>query len=267
MTSRYGGYEYREFVAEFYDAAYQTARQKDVAFFIDYSRRAGGRTLELGCGTGRVLIPTAAAGCEITGLDLSTHMLDICRDKVSRQPEEIRKRIHIVQGDMTNFDTAEAYSLVTTPFRPFQHLVTVEEQKACLNCVNRHLVPGGLLILDLFHPFPPRLVSDPKYMSEIEDLPEMELPDGRRLRRTNRTAGYHREQQYNDIELIYYVTHPDGRQERLVEAFPFRYFFHYEVEHLLELCSFRVVDIFGDYDHSPFSSDSPEMIFVAEKRD
>lgn len=84
MTSRYGGYDDREFVAEFYDAAYQTARQKDIDFFMDYSRRAGGRTLELGCGTGRVLIPTAVAGCVITGLDLSPYMLDICHNKVSK---------------------------------------------------------------------------------------------------------------------------------------------------------------------------------------
>jgi SAM-dependent methyltransferase len=267
MTSRYGGYDDREFVAEFYDAAYESMRQRDINFFVDYSRNSGGRTLELGCGTGRVLIPTAAAGYEITGLDLSLHMLKICREKLSRQPEEVQERIKLIQGNMTDFDTGETYSLVTTPFRPFQHLITVEEQKACLNCTSRHLVHGGLLILDLFHPRLQRLIPDSRYMSEIEDLPEMELPDGRRLRRTNRTAGYHREQQYNDIEIIYYVIYTDGRQERLVEAFPFRYFFRYEVEHLLELCGFRVVDIFGDYDRYPLSNDSPEMIFVAEKRD
>ena len=265
MTSRYGGYDEWEFVAELYDAAYQTARQKDIDFFVDYSRRAGGRTLELGCGTGRVLIPTAAAGCEIAGLDLSSHMLDICRDKVSEQSEDVQKRIRIIQGDMTDFDTGETYSLVTTPFRPFQHLITVDEQKACLNCANRHLVPGGMLILDLFHPRLQRLVPDPEYMVEKEDLPEIELPDGRRLRRTNRTADYHRELQYNDVELIYYVTHLSGREERLIQAFPFRYFFRYEVEHLLALCGFRMVDIFGDFDRSPLSNDSPEMIFVAEK--
>lgn len=267
MTSRHGGYDDWEFVAELYDMVYESIRQKDINFFVDYSSNAGGRTLELGCGTGRVLIPTAAAGCEITGLDLSSYMLNICREKLSQQPEEVRERVNLIQGNMTDFDTGETYSLATTPFRPFQHLITVEEQKACLNCANRHLVPGGMLILDLFHPRFQRLIPDPEYMVEKEDLPGMELSDGRRLRRTNRTAGYHREQQYNDIELIYYVTYPDGREERLVQAFPFRYFFRYEVEHLLELCGFRVVNIFGDYDCSPLSSDSPEMIFVAEKRD
>jgi len=265
MKNRYGGYEYQEFVAEFYDVAYETHRSKDIDFFTDYSRKSGGRTLELGCGTGRVLIPTAIAGCEITGLDLSPYMLARCRQELDNQPREVKERVRLIQADMTAFDTSEKYSLVTIPFRPFQHLISVGEQKACLNCVSQHLVPGGSLIIDVFHPYPPRLVPDPTYTVEVEDLPETELPDGRKLRRTNRVAAFHRDQQYNDVELIYYVTHPGGKTERLVQAFPMRYFFRYEVEHLLNLCGLKVVDLFGDFDRSSFSGDSPEMIFVAEK--
>jgi hypothetical protein len=51
----------------------------------------------------------------------------------------------------------------------------------------------------------------------------------------------------------------------LVYAFPYRYFFRYEVEHLLVRCGFRVVELFGNFDKSPLVDDSPEMIFVAEK--
>ena len=265
MTSRFGGYDDIEPLAEYYDYTYQDRRQHDVNFFIDYSRKAGGRTLELGCGTGRVLVPTAVAGCGITGVDLSPYMLKQCQFKLSQQSEEVQRLIHLVQANITDFDTGELYTLVTAPFRPFQHLITVEEQKACLSCTNRHLVPGGLLVLDLFHPYPPRLVTNPAYMEEIEDLPETKLPDGRLLRRTTRMAAFHRELQCNDIEMFYYVTHPDGRQEKLVQAFPFRYFFRYEVEHLLESCGFRVVDLFGNFDRSAFSENSPEMIFIAEK--
>jgi len=267
MASRFRGHEYLEFVAEFYDIAYEHLRQVDIEFFIAYSQRARGRTLELGCGTGRVLIPTAISGCEITGLDLSPYMLEKCQAKLDKQPDEVQERVRLVQGNMTDFNTGETYSLVTIPFRPFQHLIKVEEQKACLQCINRHLVPQGLLIFDLFHPFPPRLVYDPKYTAEIEDLPETKLPDGRTLRRTSRISGFHRDEQYNDVELIHYVSHHDGRTERLVDAFPMRYFFRYEVEHLLDLCGFRVIDLFGNFDKSSFSADSPEMIFIAGKKD
>ncbi|MEE8414544.1 MAG: hypothetical protein V3R96_08325, partial [Dehalococcoidales bacterium] len=59
---------------------------------------------------------------------------------------------------------------------------------------------------------------------------------------------------------------PDAKTERLVHAFPFRYFYRYEMEHLLELCGFKVVDLYGDFERSEFTVDSPEMIFVAEKK-
>ena len=266
MTNKFGGYEYQEFVADFYDSAYDHLRTKDIGFFISYSKKSNGRTLELGCGTGRVLIPTAIAGCEITGFDLSSYMLGKCREKLERQPAEVKERVKLVQGNMTGFNTGETYQLITIPFRPFQHLISIEEQQGCLNSVNKHLAPDGFLVFDVFHPYPPRLVHNPEYVTELEDLPLTQLPDGRAVRRTSRMAGFHRDQQYNDIELIYYVSYPDGKTERLVDSFSMRYFYRYEVEHLLELCCFKVVELYGDFDKSEFLNDSPEMIFVAAKK-
>ena len=71
MSNKYGGYDLHEFAAEFYDTAYDSIAPNDINFFIDCSRKANGRTLELACGTGRILIPTAISGIEITGLDLT----------------------------------------------------------------------------------------------------------------------------------------------------------------------------------------------------
>jgi SAM-dependent methyltransferase len=273
VGDRHGGYDRDEFIAEAYDLEYSTAgvfakrpgRMKDVDFFVEYAKQAKGETLELGCGTGRVLVPTAAAGCRITGLDLAELMLRKCAANLAAQPEETRKRARLVRRDMTAFDLKTRFALVTIPFRPFQHLVTVTEQKACLSCIHQHLQAKGRLVFDVFNPRLDRLF-DPKYQIEVEDMPETALPDGRHLRRTNRTAAFHRDQQYNDIEIIYYISYPDGRSERLVQSFPMRYYFRYEVEHLLELASFRVTDLFGDFDKSAFQSDSVEMIFVAEKK-
>ena len=265
--SKYGSYEDNEFVAELYDAMYEELRPQDVAFFVDCSRQAGGRTLELGCGTGRVLIPAAAAGAEIIGLDVSPYMLHKCREKLNRQPPEVPRRIKLVQGDMTDFTLDETFALVTIPFRPFQHLVTTAEQRACLACIRRHLAPGGQLVFDVFNPNFNRLMPNPRDAYEKEDLPEKKLPDGRKVSRASRIAGFHREGQYNDIELVYYVTHTSGRKERLVQSFPMRYFFRYEMEHLLELSGFKVIDLFGDFDRSPYVGDSPEMIFVAAGAD
>lgn len=261
--SRFGGYEYNESLAEFYDVSYDT--RKDIDFFVGYSRKARVKTLELGCGTGRILIPTAIAGCEITGLDLSSFMLKKCQKKINRQPKKVQELIRIVEGNMVDFNIDKRFSLITIPFRSLQHLISTEEQRSCLHCVHKHLDSGGLLILDLFHPFLPSLY-EPKYQVETEDFAERKLPDGRGIRRTHRNPVIHRDEQYFECEFIYHISYPDGRKERHVHSFPLRYFFRYEVEHLLELSGFRVRELFGDFDRSPFSQDSPEMILVAEKK-
>jgi SAM-dependent methyltransferase len=265
MAGKYGGYDEIALLADLYDAVYENRNPRDINFFLGYSTRIGGATLELGCGTGRVLLPTARSGCRITGLDLSPYMLEKCKEKLRGQSEDVQKRVRLVEGNMTGFETGETYSLVTMPFRPFQHLIEVEEQKECLACIHRHLENAGVLLLDVFHCYPPAMY-DPKYWAEQDYQKDLRLADGRSLRCTTRISDFHRDEQYNDIEIIYYITDRKGVTQRLVQAFPFRYFFRYELEHLLSLSGFKVVDLFGDYDKSTFSNDSPEMIFVAEKK-
>ena len=79
-----------ERIAAFYDAIVPYQQREDVAFFVEMARETGGPVLEVGCGTGRVLIPTARAGVSISGLDASPSMLKVCRESLSRAPEDLR---------------------------------------------------------------------------------------------------------------------------------------------------------------------------------
>jgi hypothetical protein len=79
-------------------------------------------------------------------------------------------------------------------------------------------------------------------------------------------AAFHRAEQRNDVEMIFSVVHPGGRKERLVFAWTLRYFFRYEVEHLLARCGFKVTAVYGDFDRTPLRDESPEMIFAAESQ-
>lgn len=258
------GYGQRTF-AEFYDYVVSYRDRRDIAFFVEMAKAADGPILELGCGTGRVLIPTARAGIEIVGLDLHAAMLAICREKLSRESPEVRARVQLVEADMRQFDLGREFVLVTIPFRAFQHLLTVDDQLACLARVRRHLRAGGTFILDLFNPHLPRLVDD-RYLSEVAEEPEFTMPDGRQVERRSRIVSRDLARQIQQIELIYYVSRRDSRQERLVDSFPMRYFFRYEVEHLLARSGFRVVELYADYDRSAFGSKDPgELIAVATK--
>jgi len=259
-----GGYQDFPFVAAFYDYTLPYQSRPDVAFYVDQAKVTGGPALELGCGTGRVLIPTAQAGVEITGLDFSDHMLARCRERLAQQPEEVQARVNLIQGDMRTFDLDKRFSLITIPFRPFQHIVETSDQIACLNAVRRHLKPDGRLVFDLFNPSIPFL-ADEKAFEEAGDEPDVDLPDGRVMRRRIRIAARDYHKQVSDCELIYYITHPDGHVERLVHEFPMRFLFRYEAEHLLVRCGFKVEALYAGFDRSPFGSKNPgELIFVAK---
>jgi SAM-dependent methyltransferase len=251
-------------IAGLYDHVGLYRDRPDLEFYLEAAREAGSRVLELGSGTGRVLIPTARAGIAITGLERSPSMLAVCRQRLLGEPDPVRARVELVEGDMRRFDLGRTFNLVTIPFRAFQHLVSVEDQLACLGSIRRHLVPGGTLILDLFNPSLEALMRPVGV--EAEDIPETLLPDGRRLSRTSRIVSQDRATQANQVELIYHVTHPGGGTERLVHSFTMRYLFRYEAEHLLVRAGFEITTLYGGYDRSPFGASYPgELIFVARR--
>ncbi len=255
----------RAAVAEFYDHLGIYAGRQDVTFYVDLARESGGSVLELGSGTGRILIPTARAGIDIVGLDNSDSMMSICADKLLREPAEVQSRVELVAGDMRDFDLGRTFNLVTIPFRVFLHLITVEDQLSCLSCIRSHLGDGGRLALDLFNPWLERLV-DERYLEEHPVGEPFTMPDGRKVARIDRVASRDLFAQVQHVEMIYHVTHPDGREERVVHAFPFRYVFRFEAENLLARSGLEVEQSYADFDGSPFGSKYPgELIFVARK--
>src|ERR1700693_3291004 len=133
----------------------------DVAFYGNLARESGGPVLELGCGTGRVLLPIVRDGIACTGLDSSEAMLEEFRRK--DPPGNLR----LLAGGMESFDLApDRFPLIFSAFRAFQHLLTVEDQLACLAAVRRHLAPGGRFAFDVFAPKLERvaLLEEPAFL-------------------------------------------------------------------------------------------------------
>ena len=262
---RSGGYEQHDFVAEFYDHVVPYRDRLDIAFFVELAREVGGPVLEVASGTGRVLIPTARAGIEIVGVDISERMLAVCRSRLNAEPPEVRSRVELHRADMCDFDLGREFRLATLPFRPFQHLLTVQDQIACLRNVWRHLSNSGRIVLDVFNPSLPLMVER-KYLDEFGEEPEFTMDDGRRVVRRHRSVQRDYVNQILDGEIIYYVTHADGREQRLVHRYKMRYLFRFEAEHLLARCGFELEHVYADYDKSPYGSKYPgELLFVARK--
>ncbi len=247
--------------AEYYHYHLEATGRDDIRFYTELSRSKGGRVLEIGCGTGRTLIPCAQAGVEIVGLDLSDDMLSFCRGEIEKESREVQNRIKLVKADMTNFNLNEKFDLITTPFRPFQHLGTVEEQLACLACIREHLAPGGNFVLDIFDP-DLEFLTDTDRAIEFGEEPPFILKDGREVVVTYRNPSVDSVNQIVHCEMIFSVTHPDGREERHVQRFIMRYTFRWEAEHLLHRAGFKVKSVIGGYNSEMVGSG--ELIFIAE---
>jgi SAM-dependent methyltransferase len=138
--------------AKYYDAAYAAMDLVDMAFYVDLAKESCGTVLEIGCGTGRVLLTTARAGIKIHGLDNSAPMLGVLREKIAHESAEVQNNITLHAGDMRDFRLNRTFPLVTIPFRPMQHMFTVADQIAALKSAASHVAEGGLLAFDVFYP-------------------------------------------------------------------------------------------------------------------
>ena len=240
-----------------YDSVPLYAARTDVGFYVDDAKAAGGRVLEVGCGTGRILLPIARAGCTITGIDGSKQMLERCRVNLAAEPAGVQSRIQLAQHDMRDFSLAERFALIIAPFRVVQHLTTIDDQLQFLATVARHLAPQGRVVFDVFNPRFDILVGANGV--EREDTSEQRLPDGRTFRRTYRIARVRWIDQVSEAELVYYV---DGK--RYVQAFEMRWYLAAELRHLLARAGFRVREMYGDFARGPVVDGCPEIVVTAE---
>ncbi len=246
--------------AAYYDAGYQDA--SDVPFFLEYAKRYGGPILELACGTGRVAIELAKAGHETWGIDLSHEMLGVLEKKRKKLSGEIDNRLNISHGDMSSFDLPREFELIIIPFRGFQALTDPEEQLRCLECVRNHLAPDGLFIVDVFHSWPN---MDESWVFPETACGEFDDPEtGAHIRRTHCGRKIDIKNQIIYPDLILYVKHPDGTDERIVEPLKLSYFFEDQMRELFQSASLTIVEQYADFEKKPIG-DGPELIFVCKK--
>jgi SAM-dependent methyltransferase len=123
---------------------------EDIGFYVDEALDAGGPVVELGVGTGRIAIPTAAAGVEVIGVDSSAGMLEVCAAEARKAG--VAELLDLRQGDLRRPPVDERVSLVTCPFRAYLHLASDEDRLEALGAARALLRPGGRLVFDVFRP-------------------------------------------------------------------------------------------------------------------
>jgi len=134
MSGRDSIYDAAADFGALYDAVPAYSQRADIAFYREEAERAGGssRVLELGCGTGRLTLPLAQAGHEVTGIDLSPAMLARAREKLAAEPRSVQDRVTLVEGDARRAELGQAssFDVVLAPFRVLQHFPAISDQLA-----------------------------------------------------------------------------------------------------------------------------------------
>ena len=250
--------------AEYYDEDYSLGvpERGDIAFYRKYALLQGSPVLELGCGTGRILIPLAQSGIECYGLDMSREMLGICETKIRTLQ---LKDVHLQYSSMDDFQYEQKFSMIYIPFRSFQHLLSTEKQIRCLHLVREHLRDGGLFVLDVFVPNIERLAGYGKKKKEWEK------EFSRKNEQTESTitryyqAGADLASQIIEVVMKWEERNAEGILVARKEGnFKLRYIFRIELEHLLVRCGFQPT-IYGHFDERPYDYFSGETIALCRK--
>ena len=136
-------------IARVYDP-WSVSVTEDVGFYVELAVESGGPVVELGVGTGRIAVPTAAAGIRVIGVDSSAAMLEVCRERA--ELVGVADLLDLRLGDLRDPPVAERAPLVTSPFRAFLHLGDDDERLAALAAARRLLLPEGRFVFDVFEP-------------------------------------------------------------------------------------------------------------------
>lgn len=245
--------------APYYDLEYGDL-DADLLTIEQFARRCGSPILELACGTGRVLLPLARQGYRVTGVDISPAMLDVARHKVAA--EGLAGQVTLVQQDMRALALDERYNLAVIAVNSFMHMLTPGDQLAALARIREHLVPNGLLYLDLFNPDLALLLDmDGRlYLDRVMTHPDT----GRRVMRfRSQEVDLGRQ----TISVTYMVDElgEDGHVRRILFPFQVRYLFRTELEHLLARAGYTLEAVYGSYDLDDWHGGSPKMLTIARR--
>jgi SAM-dependent methyltransferase len=243
-------------IAELFDLEY-AAFDEDLPFYEQLAQQANGPLLELGVGTGRVAIALASLGYDVCGIDNSESMLARARRKAEGLPD-----LMLALADMRKFSFAHSFALVFAGYGAFHHLLSTEDQLACLRCVERHLVTGGRFVFDLRPVFGTDWHADPG--ETITDWTRTQ-PDGTRVTKL-RSVAVDRATQVQRETYHFDCIRPDGSFKRVTASVDLRFSTRYEIEWLLREAGLELEHRYGDYTRSPFDSESDLMITVARKR-
>ena len=236
---------------EFYDLTFGD-KKDDIPFYIHQAKEAGGKVLEVACGSGRVYLELLKEGVDAYGIDISEDMLNTLREKA----KALNLQSKVLLADMRDFEMEHRFPLITIPFGSFLQNLTIDDQLHTLKSCRKHLNKNGKLVLNFFHPNPDIIANT--YGKEIHQ--PIDTADG----------------QVDLVRKSYFVDEPGQvieftftwiKDNQILSRFRSRLSLIYkrEFELLLSLAGFKSWQVYGGFDYQPLESYKQEMVWIIKK--
>jgi SAM-dependent methyltransferase len=237
----------------------------DVDLYLAMAARTGGPVLEIAGGSGRVALPLAEAGYGVTVVDIDPAMLARADTLGCAAGPEVRARLDLVEADLIGLKlpAGATFHLAVLALNSILLLDSRDAQQAALETMARHLVPGGLAIIDVWLPSADEL-------SRYDGRLSMEYvrvdPDSGAL--VVKTAAVQHEPATGHINLtvIYDEGEPGTAPRRWVREDRLRLLNADDLRSLAMLAGLDVEIVAGDYDLNPVGPHDERAILIARRR-
>ncbi len=255
-------------IAHYYDLTHT-----DLTEDVDYILKLVGKTaasagsaqavsiIELGCGSGRLLLPLARARHHIIGIDTSTEMLVRAKKRLTAESETIQQRVTLVEADMTQFNvTTNAFDWAILPYNTFMHL-TPTQMSLALKKITHSLGENGRLLIDLINPTAivntpnDRLLTLENTFTDPENGYTVVQQSSSNLDEANQTL---------HITWLYDATPAEGGAiHRTIAEATYYYLYPHQLELILNEAGLRLLSLTGDYDDAPYTEESERLLILA----
>lgn len=245
-------------VARFYDAE-TSSRTDDLQLYSQLAEEYGEPILDVGCGTGRVLLHLAQEEYRVHGVDNNPEMLARLDTKLKAYPH-LRQYVTYTEGDILKFAPDEKYALILLTYNALMHFHEQEKQIALLKRLRGLVADDGLLVIDL--PNAGETFATQDSDAVLLDRTFIDEDTGH-LIMLHSVSYLDRTTQLLRVQWIYDEVTADGTVKRLVAPHILRYYFYPEIALLLQLTGFEAAEVYGGTDEEPFEDGCERMVVYA----
>ena len=232
----------------------------DIARYKEIAAKTGEPVLELCCGTGRVAIPLARAGFDVTAVDISEGLISEFQKKLSLESDNVRQKIKIIQQDITQLSLERRdFKTIIVAFNSLLCIPEFKEQCSALEAIAQHLSPKGRLVLDIVNP---RVLKFDGSNIPKAFYTRKNPHNGNIFTRFSMCGAFdadHRQRLHGWYDEVM----PDGTIKRQHYSIWWRPIFRFEVELMLKQAGLRIETLEGGHLKEPYTAQSPHLFIQA----